>query len=149
VLLGEIRGALRPNDALLLGADLKKSAATLVPAYDDALGVTAAFNLNLLARINRELGGDFDPRKFKHRALYDEVRGRMEMHLVSREAQTARLAGIGLEVEFEAGESIHTENSYKYSVEDLRSLAADSGFGLRRSWFDGNRRFSLNLFSAA
>lgn len=148
-LLGEVRRAIRPGDALLLGADLKKSRDILIPAYADALGVTAAFNLNLLVRINRELGGNFNLDKFEHRALYNEERGRVEMHLFSREAQAVRIGGIDLEVDFESGESIHTENSYKYSAEDFRELAAATGFQLERSWFDRSRRFSLNLFSAA
>jgi len=148
-LLGEIRAVLRPGDVLLLGADLKKSAAILIPAYDDALGVTAAFNLNLLVRINRELGGNFDLGKFEHRAVYNEEHGRMEMHLFSREAQTVRLRGVNAEVNFERGESIHTENSYKFSLEDLRGLADDTGFHLKKTWFDGNRHFSFNVFSAA
>lgn len=148
-LLGEVRRAIRPGDALLLGADLKKSRDILIPAYADALGVTAAFNLNLLVRINRELGGNFNLDKFEHRALYNEERGRVEMHLFSREAQAVRIGGIDLEVDFKSGESIHTENSYKYSAEDFRELAAATGFQLERSWFDRSRRFSLNLFSAA
>lgn len=148
-LLRRVRSALRPGDALLLGADLRKSPDILIPAYADSLGVTAAFNLNLLVRINRELGGNFDLNKFEHRALYNEERSRVEMHLFSREKQTVEVKGLNLEVEFEAGESIHTENSYKYGVDDLRHLATATGFDLGASWFDGNRRFSLNLFAAA
>src|SRR5687768_12984172 len=102
-LLGEVRAALRPGDILFLGADLKKPLETLIPAYNDALGVTAAFNLNLLVRINRELGGDFDLGNFEHRALYNEEHGRIEMHLFSRHAQTARLRGLNVEVSFERG----------------------------------------------
>jgi L-histidine Nalpha-methyltransferase len=147
-LIGEVRAVLRPGDVLLLGADLKKSAATLIPAYDDALGVTAAFNLNLLVRINRELGGNFDLSKFEHRAVYNEEDGRIEMHLFSREAQTVQLRGINAEVNFECGESIHTENSYKFDVEDLRGLADATGFHLKKTWFDSNRHFSFNMFSA-
>jgi dimethylhistidine N-methyltransferase len=147
-LLREIRKALRTQDVLLIGADLKKSSEILVPAYADSLGVTAAFNLNLLVRINRELGGDFDLSKFEHRALYNEERGRVEMHLFSRENQTVEVGGINLKVEFEAGESIHTENSYKYGVDDLRHMATATGFDLDKSWFDGAGRFSLNMFSA-
>ena len=148
-LLREVRRVLRPGDVLLVGADLKKSPDILIPAYADSLGVTAAFNLNLLVRINRELGGDFNLSNFEHRALYNEGHSRVEMHLFSRENQTVEISGINLEVKFDAGESIHTENSYKYGVDDLRHLATATGFDLNRSWFDGNRRFSLNMFSAA
>lgn len=147
-LLANIRGALRAGDALLLGADLKKSADILVPAYDDALGVTAAFNLNLLARINRELGGDFDLKKFRHRAIYDEDEGRMEMHLVSRERQAVQIRAIDLEPSFEEDEYIHTENSYKYDLDHLSKFAKETGFNLAKTWFDSNRWFSFNLFSA-
>jgi dimethylhistidine N-methyltransferase len=147
-LLRDVRAALHPGDVFLIGADLKKSPDILIPAYADSLGVTAAFNLNLLVRINRELGGNFNLNKFEHRALYNEERSRVEMHLFSREAQTVEVREIDLEVNFETGESIHTENSYKYGIEDLRELAAATGFHLDRSWFDSNRRFSLSMFSA-
>lgn len=147
-LLSSIRSALRSGDALLLGADLKKSADVLIPAYDDALGLTAAFNLNLLARINRELGGEFDLKKFRHRAIYDESAGRLEMHLVSREHHRVIIQAIDLEVSFEEGEYIHTENSYKYDTDQLSALARETGFNLAKTWFDSNRRFSFNLFSA-
>lgn len=144
--LSKVRGILRRGDALLLGADLKKSAELLVPAYDDALGVTAAFNLNVLVRMNRELGADFDLSKFEHRALYNEECGRIEMHLVSRVAQRVTLGALQLEVEFERGESIHSESSYKYGLDDLAGLARRTGFNLGRSWFDSEHRFSFNLF---
>jgi L-histidine N-alpha-methyltransferase len=146
--LREVRRTLRPGDALFLGADLKKSAALLVPAYNDALGVTAAFNLNLLVRINRELGGDFDVAEFEHRALYDEQLGRIEMHLVSRTAQTVRIRAMDLEVTFEPGESIYTENSYKFDVSGLSDLARDTGFSLRRTWSDSASLFSFNFLAA-
>jgi L-histidine N-alpha-methyltransferase len=132
----------------LLGADLKKSADVLVPAYDDALGVTSAFNLNLLARINREMGGDFDVRKFAHRAVYNEPQGRVEMHLVSRAPQRVRIGAIDLEIRFEAGETIHTENSYKFDAEQLAALARDTGFALRQTWRDEAERFGFNLLTA-
>lgn len=147
-LLTSIRSALGPGDALLLGADLKKSRDVLIPAYDDALGLTAAFNLNLLARINRELGGEFDLKKFRHRAVYDEGLGRMEMHLVSREQQTVRIQAIDLEASFKEGEYIHTENSYKYDVDQLSVFARETGFNLTKTWYDSEGRFSFNLFSA-
>ena len=148
VFLREVRGMLRPGDAFLMGADLKKSRDILEPAYDDALGVTSAFNLNLLARINRELGGEFDIQSFQHRAVYNEPLGRVEMHLVSRAAQSVLIRGIGLEAKFEAGESIQTESSYKFDAEQLDSLARETGFSLEKSWFDRARSFSFNLFAA-
>jgi L-histidine Nalpha-methyltransferase len=143
-----VRRVLRPADAMLVGADLKKPPEILIPAYDDALGVTAAFNLNLLVRINREMGGDFDLKKFEHRAIYNEELGRVEMHLVSRERQTVRIQAIDLEAGFERGETIHTENSYKYDLEQLSRLAAQAGFSLAKTWFDSARRFSFNLLTA-
>ncbi|HEV8483716.1 MAG TPA: L-histidine N(alpha)-methyltransferase [Blastocatellia bacterium] len=147
--LREVRKMLGPEDGLLVGADLKKSPAVLVPAYDDALGVTAAFNLNLLVRINRELDGDFDLTKFEHSAIYNEARGRMEVHMISRAAHRVHIRAIDLEVEFEKGESIHTESSYKYDLSQLGELAAKSGFRLEKSWLDSGERFSFNLFAAA
>jgi len=147
-LLASIRRAMRTGDALLLGADLKKSADVLVPAYDDALGVTAAFNLNLLARINRELDGNFDLKRFRHRAIYNEEAGRIEMHLVSRERQQVRVQAINLEISFEEGEYIHTENSFKYDLDQLATFAREAGFDLAKTWLDSNRWFSFNLFSA-
>ena len=145
--LCEVRGILQPGDALLLGADLKKSADVLVPAYDDALGVTAAFNMNLLVRINRELGGQFDISKFEHRAVYNESAGRIEMHLVSLERQSAPIAAIEIDAEFEAGETIHSESSYKYDLDQLAGFAHQTGFRLAKTWFDSQRRFSFNLFA--
>jgi dimethylhistidine N-methyltransferase len=146
--LRAVRRVFDSGDALLLGADLKKSADVLVPAYDDALGVTAAFNLNVLARINRELDGDFDLQKFAHRAVYNDSQSRIEMHLVSCEPQRARIRAIDLEIRFEAGETIHTENSYKFDAEQLAALARDTGFALRRTWRDEAENFSFNLLTA-
>jgi dimethylhistidine N-methyltransferase len=143
-----LRDALRPGDALLLGADLKKDPAVLEAAYDDPLGVTAAFNLNVLARANRELGADFDLRSFRHVAVYDERAGRVEMHLESTRGQTVNVGALGLSVAFRAGERIHTENSYKYSPAELSALAVAAGFALRRTWLDGAGRFSSNLLVA-
>jgi L-histidine Nalpha-methyltransferase len=147
--LRRVRAALRPGDRLLLGADLKKEAATLEAAYDDPLGVTAAFNLNLLARINRELGADFSVRDFRHVALYDEREGRVEMHLECTRAQTVRIEALGLRIDFSAGERIHTENSYKYSLDELSTLAADTGFARAQTWLDPAERFSSNLFASS
>jgi L-histidine N-alpha-methyltransferase len=145
VTLRAVRAVLEGGDALLLGADLRKDRAVLEAAYDDPLGVTAAFNLNVLARINRELGGTLDLKKFAHRARYDEKLGRVEMHLVSREAQTVSIAALGLDVRFERDESIHTESSYKYDRATLAQLADDTGFTLTNTWTDSAGLFSSNL----
>jgi dimethylhistidine N-methyltransferase len=133
-MLRDLRSALHDGDALFLGADLRKPKSVLEPAYDDALGVTAAFNLNLLQRINRELGGNFNLSQFAHLAFYDEERGRVEMHLVAREPQTVRIGDY--EVTFDAGETIHTENSYKYDDATLEKIARESGFSIERKWTD-------------
>ena len=146
--LRRVRAALRPGDLLLLGADLKKEAAVLEAAYDDGLGVTAAFNLNLLARINRELGADFGVRDFRHVARYDEGEGRVEMHLESTREQTVRVGALGLDVGFRRGERVHTESSYKYSTAELSALASDTGFEREQTWLDPAGRFSSNLFVA-
>lgn len=146
--MAALRQILKPADALLLGTDLKKDQRVLINAYDDATGVTAAFNLNLLARLNRELAADFDLRKFKHKAVYNEIEGRVEMHLESLLTQTVNLRKLDLTVQFEIGETIHTENSYKFNLEDLRHLAEVSGFDLRQSWFDAKNRFGSSLFVA-
>lgn len=148
-LLREIRHALQAGDGLLLGADLKKPASVLEAAYDDALGVTAAFNLNLLVRLNRELKADFDLARFEHRALYNRELGRVEMHLVSREAQTIHLRAIGLSVKMREAETIHTESSYKYDHPQLAALAEASGFRQEVVWLDAQQRFSCNLWLAA
>jgi L-histidine Nalpha-methyltransferase len=146
--LRALRGVLRTGDALLLGADLRKAPAILEAAYDDALGLTAAFNLNLLARINRELDAAFDLRAFKHVALYNAEIGRIEIYLESTRAQVVRIGKLGIEVEFAAGERVHTESSYKYDLEGLSVLAADTGFSRERTWLDHTERFSSNLFIA-
>jgi uncharacterized SAM-dependent methyltransferase len=131
---------------MLVGVDLKKDANLLHAAYNDARGVTAAFNLNLLARINRELGGDFDLRRFRHYAFYNAAPGRIEMHLVSLAAQAVRLGRFRFE--FAAGESIHTENSYKYSVDEFCALARRAGFRGDRLWLDRQGRFALHGLAA-
>lgn len=146
--LRALRGVLRAGDALLLGADLRKEPAVLEAAYDDALGVTAAFNLNLLSRINRELDADFNLRAFRHRAIYNEGPGRIEVYLESTRAQRVSIGRLGMEVEFYEGERIHTENSYKYDLEGLSRLAAETGFERARTWLDHAGRFSSNLFLA-
>jgi len=142
------REVLKVGDAFLLGADLKKSEEILIPAYDDALGITAAFSLNLLVRMNEELDASFDLSSFAHRARYNKALGRVEMHLESLVDQTISIRSLDLEVSFAAGETIHTESSHKYDLDDLTSLATDSGFRLAKSWFDPARRFSENLLIA-
>lgn len=132
-----------PGGQLLIGVDLKKERRILEAAYNDAQGVTAAFNLNLLTRINRELGADFDLAQWRHRAFYNQAEGRIEMHLVSRTDQEVCLPGHTFA--FAEGESIHTENSYKYSVEEFRDLAARAGFTTDTVWTDDDNLFSLHL----
>jgi L-histidine N-alpha-methyltransferase len=148
-LLASIRGSLAPGDALLLGADLRKEAAVLEAAYDDALGVTSAFNRNVLARINRELGGEFDLKRFAHRARYDASAGRVEIHLESLAEQRVRIRSLDLALALGAGELIHTENSYKYDREQLSALAAAAGFTPARWWTDAGERFACSLWLVA
>jgi L-histidine N-alpha-methyltransferase len=133
-MLANVRSALEPGDFFLLGADMKKARATLEAAYDDPLGVTAAFNLNLLVRMNRELGADFDIEQFSHRAFYNEECGRIEMHLVSQRKQRVRIDDY--EIDFDEGETIHTENSYKYDIATLEMIAKRSGFTIEKRWSD-------------
>lgn len=148
-LLKDVRGWIQRDDALLIGVDLKKSVAVLEAAYNDALGVTAAFNRNLLLRVNRELGGDFDLTRFAHRAIYDKDEGRIEMYLESCGAQKVAIHAIDLIADFAAGETIHTENSYKYNRQELVALAAETGFRVAHSWFDERAQFSCNLWFVA
>ncbi|HYP84994.1 L-histidine N(alpha)-methyltransferase [Variovorax sp.] len=132
---------------LLIGVDLVKDPAVLHAAYNDAQGVTARFNLNLLQRANRELGADFDAGGFFHAAFYNAPLQRVEMHLVSRRAQTVRL--LGQQLPFAEGETIHTENSHKFTVEGLRALALRAGFGIGPVWIDPERLFSVHWLPAA
>jgi uncharacterized SAM-dependent methyltransferase len=143
--LRRIRGVLQPGDFLLLGADLVKPERELQLAYDDPLGVTAAFNKNLLVRINRELGGTFDINAFAHRAAWNAGEQRIEMHLVSRAAQIVRVEAAGLSVPFVDGEYIWTESSYKYDAEQIEHMGVDCGFALRDQWIDADARFALSL----
>ena len=147
--LKAMRRVLREGDALLLGVDLKQDPAVLEAAYNDALGVTSAFNLNVLARINRELGGGFDLRNFQHKAFYNESAGRIEIYIESLVNQRVRIEKLELEVEFAAGELIHTENSYKYDRAGIEALASATGFEHSRMWLDSQERFSSNLLLAA
>jgi L-histidine Nalpha-methyltransferase len=135
-----------PEDVFLLGIDLKKSPAILVPAYDDAQGVTAAFNLNVLCRINRELGGRFNPQSFEHLAFYNNEQGRIEMHLRSRQTQHVPIVKLEQVVSFDKDETIHTESSHKYTVDEVRDLGYQANLVLRRAWFDARRYFLLALF---
>jgi L-histidine Nalpha-methyltransferase len=146
--LRALRDVLSEGDALLLGADLKKDRQVLEAAYNDALGVTAAFNLNVLARINRELGGDFDLRAFRHLAFYNEEVGRVEIYLESVREQTVNIRALEMEVNFGEGEQIHTENSYKYDLSDIARLASGTGFTRAHTWLDSQERFSSNLLLA-
>ena len=147
VFLRQARVLAGQGGAMLVGVDLKKDAARLHAAYNDAQGVTAAFNLNLLARINRELDGDFDLAAFEHHAFYDEAKGRIEMHLRSVRNQTVTVAG--QRFTFRAGETMHTENSCKYTVEEFQQLARDAGFTPAQCWCDAQRLFSIHYLVAA
>lgn len=146
--LRRIRLALAPGDQLLLGADLVKPERELALAYDDPLGVTAAFNKNLLVRINRELGGTFDLGAFEHRAVWNPADQRIEMHLESRVAQSVQIAAAGVTVGFTRGERIWTESSYKYEPQQIQRMGVDTGFTTREQWIDGEARFALTLFAA-
>ncbi len=147
-LLSLVAGSMDPSDRLLLGTDLDKDPAVLEAAYDDAQGITARFNLNLLARINRELGARFELDRFEHRARYRGDLRRVEMHLVSRVDQMVAIPGAGLTVRFAERESIHTENSHKYTPETLRILADRSGLREEAAWTDPLERFRVQLWRA-
>jgi uncharacterized SAM-dependent methyltransferase len=142
-----VRAELRAGDLFLLGADLVKREAQMLAAYDDPLGVTAAFNLNLLARINRELGADFDLRAFAHQARYHRRLRRVEMRLRSRREQRAQIPGAGLEVCFQRGETIWTESSHKFALGEL-AQAASAGFECLHEWVDEEWPFAETLFAA-
>src|SRR5262249_51147904 len=143
-----IRRALAPGDLLLLGADLVKIEADLLLAYDDPLGVTAAFNRNLLVRINRELGGDFDLSAFRHRAVWNAEHQRIEMHLVSLADQVVRIPAADTTVSFVTNEWIWTESSYKYTPDQIVDMGAAANFATRDQWVDDAARFALTLFTA-
>lgn len=154
--LTNLRAQLLPGDKLLLGTDLApgegKSVEDLIAAYNDASGTTAAFNRNVLTRINRELGADFNPDAFEHRAVWNARESRIEMHLVARSAQQvhipANTSGEMLTVRFTAGESIHTENSHKFTVERVRDLLRSAGFRLTNTWQNLEHRFAVSLATA-
>jgi dimethylhistidine N-methyltransferase len=142
-LLAEARQLLGEGALFILGADLVKETAVLTAAYDDAAGVTAAFNKNLLERINRELGGDFDLAAFDHRAVWNAVESRIEMHLVSCAAQRVHVAGRAFD--FAPGERLHTENSYKFTVEDVTGMARRAGWRLIERWISPPPAFAAFL----
>ena len=143
--LQRVRRLVQPDGALLIGVDLKKNPQLLHAAYNDSAGITAQFNLNLLLRLRDELGAELDPQGFRHRAFYNTARGRIEMHLVSRRAQDIRL--LGRRFHFEPEESIHTENSYKYTLEEFHALARSAGLRPRQVWLDSARLFSVHYLS--
>ncbi len=145
-LLRLVAKALRPGDGLLLGVDLKKDRSTLELAYNDPTGVTAAFNRNMLGRINRELGGHFDLTAFTHEAVYDEERGAVDSFLRADRAHSVAIDALGTSVAFESGERVHTESSYKFDEGGLAELGAASGFRPRKRWCDGKQRFAIQLF---
>lgn len=141
-LLGRMAETLGPGGRLIIGVDLRKETRALLPAYNDSAGVTAAFNMNLLARANRELGADFDLDGFTHEAIFNARKSRIEMHLVSQRVQTVSL--LGKQFAFRRGETIHTENSHKYSVADFQALARGAGWAPRRVWTDTKGLFSVH-----
>lgn len=145
--LRSAREILGKDSQMIIGVDLEKDERVLYDAYNDAAGVTARFNLNVLVRINRELGGNFDLSAFTHRAIYNRERHRIEMHLISKKSQSVRL--LGTNFAFRAGESIHTESSYKYSLDRFAALARGSGWTPRASWTDKAGMFSVHALVAS
>lgn len=147
--LREIRQCLMPRDALLLGTDLEKPVADMLLSYDDPAGVTAAFNLNLLARINRELGGDFALRNFAHEARYNDRERRIEMHLRSTKRQTVTIRAADFTCTLEEGETIWTEACHKYRTDEIPGMARRTGYVCEAQWVDGEWPFAENLWLAA
>lgn len=145
--LRSAREILGDGAQMIIGVDLEKDDRVLYDAYNDSAGVTARFNLNVLVRINRELGGNFDVSSFMHRSIYNRERHRIEMHLISKKAQTVRI--LGRNFSFRPGESIHTENSYKYSLDRFTALARGSGWSVRESWTDPAKMFSVHALVAS
>ncbi len=144
-LLAKLRRALSPGDALLLGTDMVKDPLTLIAAYDDAQGVTTLFNKNVLARINRELGGHFELASFRHVAVWNRRRSRMEMYLESMRPQDVAIDGLGITVRFAACERLHTENSYKFTMAMIQSMIENSGMQLETTWTDAQNLFTVHL----
>jgi L-histidine Nalpha-methyltransferase len=147
-LLKGVRAGLREGDGLLLGVDLVKEESVLLAAYDDAAGVTAAFNRNVLEHVNRELGAEFEPEAFAHRAVWNAERRRMEMYLESERRQTVRVEALGLHVEFGAGERMHTENSYKFLPGEAEAMLEAAGFASTTTWTDARGWFAVCLAKA-
>jgi dimethylhistidine N-methyltransferase len=145
-LLVQLRETLGARARLLIGVDLRKDPAVLVPAYNDKAGVTAAFNLNLLVRLNREADADFDLDAFSHRAVWNPTDSRIEMHLISRRDQVVHVAG--RTIRFATNETIHTENSYKYTIENFVALANSAAWRARKVWTDNGGLFSVHLLEA-
>ncbi|MFC1543197.1 L-histidine N(alpha)-methyltransferase [Candidatus Neomarinimicrobiota bacterium] len=146
--LKNIVHGLTRHDHLMVGIDLFKDKSFLESAYNDSAGLTAEFNLNILNRINNELGGNFNLGNFSHLAVFNEYAGRIEMYLRSNLAQTIRIDDLDLEIKLADGELIHTENSHKYKFEEIETLGLRIGRRLKKQWLDSKRRFSLNLFTA-
>jgi dimethylhistidine N-methyltransferase len=144
-LLGWLRTQLQPGDALLLGTDMVKNVPPLLSAYNDQAGVTADFNKNMLARLNRELGADFSLDAFEHRAIWNAAKSRIEMHLDSKRNQIVHVELLHRNFGFKRGESIHTENSYKFSPADIEDMLLKSGYVLEQSWYDDKRWFGVHL----
>jgi dimethylhistidine N-methyltransferase len=144
-ILRNLRSQLKSGDTLLLGTDMVKDEETLLAAYDDVEGVTAAFNLNLLCRLNRELDADFDLSGFRHRAVWNAAESRIEMHLESLRDQRVRIPKAWVRIQFAAGETIHTENSYKFVQDDLCALLADSGFQMEKMWLDERAWYAVTF----
>lgn len=144
-LLRRVRAGLKAGDSFLLGVDLAKAESILLAAYDDAAGVTAAFNRNVLVRLNRELDAEFALEAFAHRAVWNSIASRIEMHLISRDAQRVQVGALDLTVDFAVGESIHTENSYKYRPGQAEALLAETGFRAEATWTDARGWFAVCL----
>jgi len=145
LILRNLCSQLQSGDALLLGTDMVKDDRTLLAAYDDNDGITAAFNLNLLHRLNRELGANFDAACFRHRARWNFTESRIEMHLESTQDQDVSIEEADLDVHFMRGETIHTENSYKFTDQGIRSVLDEAGFAIRGAWKDGRGWYTLTL----
>lgn len=144
-LLRNVALSLNKGDAVLLGTDMRKPKDVLLRAYDDSRGVTAAFNKNILRHINRELHANFDLGSFRHRAIWNSEESRIEMHLESLRDQTVYIASLNLSIHFDLGETIHTENSYKFTMPMIRSITENSGFKLERTWSDPQGWFTVHL----
>ncbi len=147
-LLRRLRAWLSTGDSLLLGTDMRKPANVLLPAYDDAAGVTAQFNLNVLARINREFDADFDLDRFGHCVIWNERHSRIEMHLMSRTHQFVNIRALDISIPFVSGETIHTENSYKFTLPMIEAMASNGGFQIEQSWSDERQWFTVTLLRA-